>query len=138
MLHRLAIDGIADHFDEGCDRRIFRDEAVVPAFLRRADQHQLEPSLPDDPPAEPFEHRPALAAISRIGFRPGCLASIRIGGLHAQPYQVEHVNRAFAIVLAELSEYFLGRIDMAHAVLPSVPGVLARLALAPNPALTSR
>ncbi len=67
VLHRFAIDRIADHLDEGGDAWIFGDEAVIPALLLRADQHQLEPALPDDAAAEALEHRAAFAPIGRIG-----------------------------------------------------------------------
>ena len=79
------------------------------------DQHQFEPALPDDPAAEPFEHRPAFPAIGRIGFRAGRLAAVGIGGLRAQPDQIEHVDRARPVIGPELRENFLGRIDVAHA-----------------------
>src|SRR6187402_1389740 len=88
---------------------------MVPALLLRADQHQLEPALPDDAAAEALEHRAAVAAIGRIGFRAASLAAVRIGGVLAQAYQVEHVDRARAVVVPELRENLLGRIDMAHA-----------------------
>src|SRR5690242_4868706 len=48
VLHCLAIDGIADHLDEGRDAGVFGDEAMVPALLLGSDQHQLELTLPDD------------------------------------------------------------------------------------------
>src|SRR3979490_776035 len=71
MFHGLAVDGIADHFRKSSNAWIFGDEAVVPAFLRRADQHQFKPALPDDAPAQPFEHRPAFPSIGRIGLGAG-------------------------------------------------------------------
>ena len=52
VFDRLAIDRIADHFDEGGYRGIFRDEAMVPAFLGGPDQRQLEAAPPDVPAAE--------------------------------------------------------------------------------------
>ena len=118
VLHGFAVDGIADHLGERRDAGIFGDEAMVPALLLRADQHQFEPPLPDDPPAQPFEHRPAFPAIGRIGFRTGGLAAIGIGRLIAQPDQIEHVNRARPVIGPKLREYFLGRIDVAHCGFP--------------------
>ena len=76
MLHSLPVDGIADHLDEGGDAGVFGDEAMVPALGLGTNQHQLEPALPDDASAEPLEHRAALAAIGRIGFRAARLAAI--------------------------------------------------------------
>src|SRR5262249_35528263 len=74
VLHRFAVDGVADHLGEGGDAWIFGDEAMVPALLLGTDQHQLESALPDDAAAEALEHRAALAAIGRIGFRAARLA----------------------------------------------------------------
>ena len=84
----------------------------------RADQHQFEPALPDDAPAEPLEHRAAFAAISRIGLRAGGLAAVGIGGLRPQADEVEHVDRAWPVIVPELRKNFLGWIDMSHAMLP--------------------
>src|SRR5437667_10692901 len=80
MLHRLAVNWIADHFGEGGDARIFGDEAMVPALGLGADQHQFELALPHDPPAELLEHRPAFPAIGGIGFRAAGLSAIGISG----------------------------------------------------------
>src|SRR5258708_19611816 len=113
VLDGFAVDGIADHFDEGSDIRIFRDEAVIPALVRWADQHQLKPALPYDPAAEPSKHRPAVAAVSRIGFRAAGASPVRIGGAIVEPHQIEHVDGAFAMIVAKLCEDFLRRIDMA-------------------------
>src|SRR5258708_32942747 len=113
VLDGFAVNWIADHFDEGGDIRIFRDEAVIPALVRWADQHQLKPSLPYDPPAEPSKHRPAVAAVSRIGFRAGGASPVRIGGAIVEPHQSEHVDGAFAMLVSKLCEDFPGRIDMA-------------------------
>src|SRR5215467_8183983 len=88
---------------------------MVPALVLATDQHQFEPALPDDAAAEPLEHRPAFAAISRVGFGAGGFAPVRIGGLLPQAHQVEHVDRTRAITLPELREYVPGWIDMAHA-----------------------
>src|SRR5260370_29021393 len=66
VLDGFAVDGIADHFDEGGNARVFRDEAVIPALVRWADEHQFKPALPYDPAAEPSKHRPPVAAVSRI------------------------------------------------------------------------
>jgi hypothetical protein len=117
MFHRLAVHGIADHFRKRGDAWIFGDEAVVPAFLRGADQHQFEPALPDDASAQPFEHRSAFPSIGRISFGAGCLAAIGIGRVFPQTYQIEHVDRPWPIIGPELRENFLGRIDVAHAAL---------------------
>ena len=38
VLHGFAVDGIADHLGERGDAGIFGDEAMIPAFLLRADQ----------------------------------------------------------------------------------------------------
>src|SRR3954465_6541235 len=88
---------------------------MVPALGLGADQHQLEPALPDDAAAEAFEHRAAVAAIGRIGFRAAGLAAIGVGGVLAQAHEVQHVDRARAVVVPELRENLLGRIDVAHA-----------------------
>jgi hypothetical protein len=59
--------------------------------------------------------------------------------LLAQPDQIEHVNWAGAIVGLELSEDFLGRIDMAHAaLLLAVARSLSQLAAPPNRQLSFR
>src|SRR5713226_5150708 len=118
MFHRFPVNGIADHFRKRRNAWIFGDEAVVPAFLRRAYQHQFEPALPHDAAAEAFEHRSAFPAIGRIGFGAGRLAAIGIGRLLAQPDQIEHVDRTRAVIGAELRENFLGWIDVAHAYSP--------------------
>ena len=118
MLDRLAIGGIADHLGEGGDAGVFGDEAMVPALVRRSDQHQLETALPDDPAAQPLEHRTAFPAIGRIGFRAGRLTAVGIGRLLSQPDQIQHVNGTWAIIGPELREDFLGRIDVAHTALP--------------------
>ena len=52
VLDRLAVEGIADHGDEGGDARIFGDETEIPALVGRPDQHELEPAAPDDPSAK--------------------------------------------------------------------------------------
>src|SRR5262245_39761717 len=101
MLHRFAIDGIADHLDKSADAWIFGDEAVVPALRLRTDQHQFETALPDDLAAEPLEHRRALPAIGRIGFRAARLAAVGIGSLLPQPHQVEHMDRTRPVILPE-------------------------------------
>src|SRR5277367_5537655 len=41
VLDRFAVDGVADHGDEGGDSRVLGDEAEVPALLRWTDQHLL-------------------------------------------------------------------------------------------------
>src|SRR5690348_7611424 len=133
VLYRLPVDGIADHLDEGADARIFGDEAMVPAFLLRADQHQLEPALPDDAAAEALEHRAAVTAIGRIGLETARLAAVGIGRILAQAHEVEHVDRPGPVALPEFCEDLLGRIDMAHASLPAVPGTCSIMAAAcPN------
>src|ERR1700719_970576 len=71
VFHRLAVHRIADHLDERANARIFRDEAMIPIFVRRSDQHQFEAALPCHLAAEAREHRPALAAVGGIGFRAG-------------------------------------------------------------------
>src|ERR1700726_1269311 len=71
MLYCFPINRVADHLREGGDIRIFGEEAMMPAFLLRPDQHQFELALPNDAAAEPFEHRTAFPAIGRIGFRAG-------------------------------------------------------------------
>jgi hypothetical protein len=128
VLHRFPINRIADHLGEGGDAWIFGDEAVIPAFLHWADQHQFEAPLPDDPAAQPFKHRPAFPAISRIGLRAGRLAAVRIGRLLPQPHQIEHVDRAWPVVGPKLREYFLGRIDVAHGgfLSPACPSFTTR------------
>ena len=118
VFHRFPVDGIADHFGEGGDARIFGDEAVVPALRLGPDQHQFEAALPDDAAAEPLEHRAAFPAIGRIGFRARRLAAVGIGGLRPQPDQIEHVDRTRPVIGPELREDFLGRIDVAHDGLP--------------------
>src|SRR5260370_24363162 len=115
MLHRFAIDGIADHLGEGGNTRIFGDEAVIPALLLRPDQHQFEPALPDDPAAQPRKHRPALSSISRISFRAARLAAVGIASLLPQPHQIEHVDRAFATDLTELRQDLPGPLNLTHA-----------------------
>src|SRR5262249_13134706 len=137
VLYRLAINGVADHLDESGDAWIFGDEAVVPPLLRWSNQHQFESALPHNPSSEPLENRPALAPICRIGLCSARLAAIGIGSLLAQPHQVQHVDRARPIVLPELREHVLGRIDMAHELSYSlVARLLARRHEAPNGALT--
>jgi hypothetical protein len=115
VFDRFPIDGVADHFGERRNGWIFGDEGVIPAIFLRPDQHQFEPALPDDLTAEPFEHRAAFVAIGGIGFRAGGLAAVGLGGLVAQPDQIEHMDRSRPIVGLELREDFLGRIDVAHA-----------------------
>ena len=41
-------------------------------------------------------------------------STIGIGGLFAQPHQVEHVDRARAVIVPKQRKNFLGRIDVAH------------------------
>src|SRR4029078_4052457 len=69
MLHRFAVDRIADHLDESGNAWIFGNEAMIPALVLRADQHSFEWTLADDLATKPREHRAALAAIGGIGFR---------------------------------------------------------------------
>src|SRR5262245_29594052 len=113
---------------------------MVPAFLLRANQHQFETALPDDAAAEPFEHRAAFAPIGRVGVRASRLAAVGIGGLGAQPDQIEHVDGPRTVIGAELREDFLGRIDMPHGgTLPAASHalpILTRAAPRPNRALT--
>jgi hypothetical protein len=113
VLHRFAINRIADHLDKSGDRRIFRDEAMIPALMGRADQHQFKPALPDDASAQAGEHGPAFAAIGGIGVRAARLPSVAVAGLRAQPHEIEHVDRPGAVIGAECGEGFFGRIDMA-------------------------
>ena len=70
--------------------------------------------------AEAQKHRPALAPVGRIGLGPGRRAAIRIVGALAQPHEIEHVDRARALVGAEGGEGLFCRIDMAG----HDPGVL--------------
>src|SRR5581483_7532472 len=112
MFHRLAVDGIADHFDEGANARIFRDEAVIPVFALRPDQHQFEAALPCHLAAKAREHRTALAAVGRVGLRARRRSSVGVRRAVAQLHQIEHVNGTGAIALAKLGECFLGRIDV--------------------------
>jgi hypothetical protein len=79
VFDRLAVNRIADHLDEGGNAWIFRDEAVIPAFFRRADQHQFETALPRDLAAEAREHRAAFAAVGSIGLRAAGRSPVRIG-----------------------------------------------------------
>src|SRR5437867_8300076 len=118
VLHRFAVDGIADHLGERRNAWIFGDEAAIPALRLGPDQHQFEPALPDDAAAEPFEHRAAFAPIGRIGFRARRLAAVGIGGLRAQANQIEHVDRTRPVIGPKLRKHFLGRIDVAHAEFP--------------------
>src|SRR5262249_42981749 len=112
MLDGLTVDRIADHGDEGVDRGIFGDEALVPRLLTRSNQHQLESAAPDDAAAKPCENGMAVAPIGGIGFRAGGFASIRIGGLVAEADEIEHMDRAGPIVGAEGCKGFLCRVDM--------------------------
>ena len=50
--------------------------------------YQFEPALPDDFPAQAFEHRPAFPAIGGVSFGTGRHAAIGIGRLLAQPDQI--------------------------------------------------
>src|SRR5258708_8438696 len=100
VLDGFAVDGIADHFDEGSDIRIFRDEAVIPALVGWSDEHQFKPALPSDPAAAPSKHRPAVAAVSRIGFRAGGASPVGIGCAIAGAHQIQHAVAAFAMSVA--------------------------------------
>src|SRR6266481_7975365 len=71
MFHRFPVHRIADHLGEGGNTWIVGDEAMVPTLFRRTDRHQFEPSLPDDPAAQPLEYRPAFPAVGRICFGAG-------------------------------------------------------------------
>src|ERR1700754_54436 len=104
-----------------------------PALLLRADQHQFETALPDDLAAQPLEHRCTLTAIGRIGFRAARLAAIGISSLFPQPHQIEHVDRPWPVILPELREYLLGRIDMAHSGTPSCSCVCSPYHALPHP-----
>src|SRR6266404_6018445 len=92
MFHRFPVQRIADHLGEGGNTWIFGDEAMVPTLFRRTDQHQFEPSLPDDPAAQPLEYRPAFPAVGRICFGAGRLATVGIGRLPPQPRSEEHTS----------------------------------------------
>src|SRR5689334_25419206 len=85
---------------------------MVPAFVGWPDQRQLESTHPGNAAAEPGEHRSAIAPVSCVGFGTGRRPSVRIGGSFAQADQIEHVDGPSAVVVAELGEYFLGRIDV--------------------------
>src|SRR5262245_2662996 len=62
----------------------------------------------------------ALAPIGGVGFSARGFAPIRIGGLRAEAYEIEHMDRPEPIVRAEGCKSLLGRVDMAgHAVLLS-------------------
>src|SRR5262245_42189844 len=62
----------------------------------------------------------ALAPIGGVGFSARGFAPIRIGGLLAEAYEIEHMDRPEPIVRAEGCKSLLGRVDMAgHAVLLS-------------------
>src|SRR5579883_1031677 len=104
----LAIDRIADHLDEGGDFRIFRNEAVMPMLILRADQHQFETALPDHLAANAREHRTAFAPVGRIGFSPRRIPPVGIGGARAQADQIEHMDGTGPVIFAKPREYFLG------------------------------
>src|SRR5258708_19361511 len=111
VLDGFAVNWIADHFDEGGDIRIFRDEAVIPALVGWADQHQLKPALPHDPAAEPSKHRPAVAAVSRIGFRAGGASPVGAGGPVVEPHQGDHGDGASPSLLPKLAAHLLSPTD---------------------------
>src|SRR5262245_17626531 len=120
MLDRLTIDRVADHGDEGVNGGILGDEALVPLLLDGSDEHQLKSASPDDATAEAREDGMALAPVAGIGFGARGFAPIRIGGLVAEAYEIEHMDRPGPIVRAEGCKSLLSRVDMAgHAVLLS-------------------
>src|ERR1700674_3609159 len=85
VLHCLAIDGVAQHLDEGRDRGIFGDEHPVPVLARLGpDQHQLEGALPYDAAADALEYRRAVAAIGGVGLGARRGAAVGIGGALAE------------------------------------------------------
>src|SRR5271168_2449318 len=116
VLDRFAVDGVANHGDEGGDNRVLGDEAEIPALRRRPDQGVLEGAAPDDRPPEARENRPALSPVGGIGLSPGRVAPVRIGRMSAQFDQVEHMDWAGPVVSAKGGESLFGWIDVtAHA-----------------------
>ena len=79
VLDRFAVDGVANHRDEGGDSRVLRDEAEIPVLLRRPDQGVLKGAAPDDRPPEARENRLALSPVGSIGLGSGRVAPVRIG-----------------------------------------------------------
>ena len=65
VLHRFAIDGIADHLGEGRDARIFGDEAMIPALLLRARSASVRTG-----PARRSGRRAARTPVRFRGHRP--------------------------------------------------------------------
>jgi hypothetical protein len=99
VLRGLTIDWTAEHFDEGCYRKILGNEACILRRIPGTDQHQLEAPPPDDVAAETRESGEAFASkdskgfFGRVDISGHVMREVLVGGPHLDAANGQGVGR---------------------------------------------
>lgn len=110
----LLIESVSDHFQKSRSRWIAGDKGYVPQAVRRANQHGLRCSAPDNLAANALENRPTHPSIFSISLCAAGASSVRIERGLSQSDQVEHVDRLIAGKRFENLKGLTGWVDMSQ------------------------